>query len=66
MIMSATAFRTAMDVVELLISEVEAGGLGRFLVGTVAGDMHDLGKMMVVALLRGASFIFYGSLENAT
>lgn len=30
MIMSATAFRTAMDVVELLISEVEAGGWADF------------------------------------
>ncbi|MFC2122320.1 B12-binding domain-containing protein [Bacteroidota bacterium] len=56
MIMSATAFRTAMEVVEPLISEVEAGGLGKFLIGAVAGDMHDLGKMMVVAMLRGAGF----------
>ena len=54
--MCATAFRVALDVVEPLVSEVETKGAGRYLIGTVAGDMHNLGKIMVIAMLRGAGF----------
>jgi len=56
MVMSAEAFRAAMEVVEPQLSGVERGSRGKYLIGTVAGDMHDLGKMMVVAMLRGAGF----------
>lgn len=56
MVMSAEAFRQAMTVVEPLISGGERSYTGRYLIGTVAGDMHDLGKMIVVAMLRGAGF----------
>jgi methylmalonyl-CoA mutase cobalamin-binding domain/chain len=56
MVMSAEAFRQAMTVVEPLISNREQQYAGRYLIGTVAGDMHDLGKMIVVAMLRGAGF----------
>lgn len=56
MIMSAEAFRIAMEVVEPNLSIVDTGGIGKYVIGTVAGDMHNLGKMMVVAMLRGAGF----------
>jgi methanogenic corrinoid protein MtbC1 len=56
MVMSAEAFRQAMTVVEPLLSNREQHYTGRYLIGTVAGDMHDLGKMIVVAMLRGAGF----------
>jgi 5-methyltetrahydrofolate--homocysteine methyltransferase len=56
MVMSAEAFRQAMAVVEPLISNRQQQYTGRYLIGTVAGDMHDLGKMIVVAMLRGAGF----------
>jgi len=56
MVMSAEAFRQAMTVVEPLISNRGQQYTGRYLIGTVAGDMHDLGKMIVVAMLRGAGF----------
>ena len=51
-----TAFRAAMEIIEPLLSEGQTGGLGKFIIGTVAGDMHDLGKMMVITMLRGAGF----------
>lgn len=55
-VMSAEAFRAAMKVVEPHLSADEVGAAGRVVIGTVAGDMHDLGKMIVIAMLRGAGF----------
>lgn len=56
MVMSAEAFRKAMGILEPLIAGKQKSPVGTFLIGTVAGDMHDLGKMIVVAMLRGAGF----------
>jgi len=56
MIMSVEAFRAAMEVVEPNIAAGETSTTGKLVIGTVAGDMHDLGKMMVIAMLRGAGF----------
>ncbi|HEX9975896.1 MAG TPA: cobalamin-dependent protein [Dehalococcoidales bacterium] len=56
MIMSAEAFRAAMEVIEPRLSGTETSNEGRCVLGTVAGDMHNLGKMMVVVMLRGAGF----------
>jgi methanogenic corrinoid protein MtbC1 len=56
MIMCAEAFRVAMEAVEPSITAGDTGSAGTFVIGTVAGDMHDLGKMMVNAMLRGAGF----------
>ena len=55
-IMSAEAFRVAMGVVEPLLTELESDTAKKVAIGTVAGDMHNLGKIIVVAMLRGAGF----------
>lgn len=55
-IMSAEAFRVAMEVVEPLIIVGETGNSRKVAIGTVAGDMHNLGKIIVIAMLRGADF----------
>jgi 5-methyltetrahydrofolate--homocysteine methyltransferase len=55
-IMSVEAFRAAMGVVEPRLPADQSGASGKILIGTVAGDMHDLGKMMVIAMLRAAAF----------
>jgi len=55
-ILCAEAFRLAMAVVEPKLSSGEIGKAGKVLIGTVAGDMHNLGKMMVNATLRSAGF----------
>jgi corrinoid protein of di/trimethylamine methyltransferase len=53
-IMSAEAFTAAMALVEpLMTSESQ---VGKVVMGTVAGDMHSLGKAIVIAMLRGAGF----------
>lgn len=55
-ILCAEAFRLAMEVIEPKLSKEEIGTSGTILIGTVAGDMHNLGKIMVNATLRGGGF----------
>lgn len=56
MLISANAMKAAMVI--LRPSLVEAGGekIGTFVIGTVAGDIHDIGKNLVVVMLEGAGF----------
>lgn len=55
-ILCAEAFRLAMDIIEPKLSAGERGSSGKIVIGTVAGDMHNLGKIMVNATLRGGGF----------
>lgn len=55
-VMSAEAFRMAMEVIEPRLSSEEYRNTGKFMIGTVAGDMHTLGKLMVNAMLRSGGF----------
>jgi len=43
-------------VVQPRLSAEKAEKTGRVLIGTVAGDMHNLGKSIVIAMLQGAGF----------
>jgi len=55
-VMSAEAFHAAMAVVEPKLAAEGAKKVGKVLIGTVAGDMHNLGKSIVIAMLQGAGF----------
>jgi methanogenic corrinoid protein MtbC1 len=55
-ILSAGAFNAALKVVEPRLAGGMRRGTGRILFGVVEGDMHDLGKNIVIALLTGAGF----------
>lgn len=55
-VMSAEAFRMAMEVIEPRLTSEEFSATGKVIIGTVAGDMHTLGKLMVKAMLRSAGF----------
>ncbi len=55
-VMSAEAFSAAMAVVQPTLTAEGATHTGRVLIGTVAGDMHTLGKSIVIAMLQGAGF----------
>jgi len=55
-VMSAEAFKMAMEVIEPHLSAGEFGATGKVVIGTVAGDMHTLGKIIVNAMLRSAGF----------
>ena len=48
--------QSAMNAIEPKLSGLETKTHGSILVGVVAGDMHDLGKSIVIAMLTGAGF----------
>lgn len=53
---SARAMKTAMALLRPLLAAGEAKTLGRVIIGTVNGDMHDIGKHLVAAMLEGSGF----------
>lgn len=55
-ILSAGAFKAAAAVIQPKLSAGSGPKSGKILLGVVAGDMHDLGKTIVIAMLAGAGF----------
>ena len=53
---SARAMKTAMALLRPLLAKSGAKPLGRIVLGTVAGDVHEIGKNLVGAMLEGAGF----------
>jgi len=56
LVLSARAMQEATDIINAAIPENDRHVQGRFLIGTVQGDVHDIGKTIVVALLRANGF----------
>ncbi len=56
-IRSANAMRVAMDIIRPLLSESDIAGVGTVVIGTVEGDLHDIGKNLVTMMLEGAGFM---------
>jgi len=56
MLISARAMRSAMETLRPHLSATDAPSLGTVVLGTVAGDIHDIGKDMVAVMLEGAGF----------
>jgi len=56
MLVSARAMQGAMDILKPLIAETGAKPIGKFLMGTVKGDIHDIGKNLCNIMLEGAGF----------
>lgn len=52
----AGAMKAGMSIVKPLLGLVEASKHGKVVIGTVRGDMHDIGKNLVAILLQGAGF----------
>jgi methanogenic corrinoid protein MtbC1 len=60
LIMAAEMFKTASTRLEPQLSGLETKeAAGAIVFGTVQGDIHDIGKDIVVAMLRGAGFSVY-------
>jgi 5-methyltetrahydrofolate--homocysteine methyltransferase len=45
-----------MNVLRPLLADSDAVSVGRYLIGTVKGDLHDIGKNLVKMMLEGAGF----------
>lgn len=56
MLISARAMQTAVDILKPHLVEAELKVIGKVIIGTVAGDLHDIGKNLVAMMLRGAGF----------
>jgi len=56
MLISARAMQTAMGLLRPLLLQADIKTLGRVIVGTVAGDLHDIGKNLVAMMLEGSGF----------
>lgn len=56
MLIAARAMQSALDILEPLLGADELGAEGKVVIGTVAGDLHDIGKNLVAMMLGGAGF----------
>jgi 5-methyltetrahydrofolate--homocysteine methyltransferase len=54
MLVAARAMQSCMDILKPLLSNMEAKPLATVVLGTVKGDMHDIGKNLVRMMLQGA------------
>jgi len=56
MLAAAEAMKAGLEVIKPLLSEADAQAAGIVLLGTVKGDLHDIGKDLVGMMLEGAGF----------
>jgi 5-methyltetrahydrofolate--homocysteine methyltransferase len=56
MLVSALTMKMGLDIVKPLLVGSEGASRGTILIGTVKGDLHDIGKNIVIMMLEGAGF----------
>lgn len=56
MLIAARAMQTGVNLLKPHLQEGNVKSLGKVVVGTVAGDLHDIGKNLVAMMLEGAGF----------
>jgi len=56
MLMSARAMKAALEVLKPALEKTGMPTIGRVVIGTVEGDMHDIGKNVVATFLSGNGF----------
>jgi 5-methyltetrahydrofolate--homocysteine methyltransferase len=56
MLLSAQAMKSGMQLLEPLLKGEENKKIGTVIIGTVKGDMHDIGKNLVRMMLEGGGF----------
>ncbi|MEE8359942.1 MAG: corrinoid protein [Candidatus Omnitrophota bacterium] len=55
-LISADAMHAGMNILEPYLAEAGVQPIGKVVVGTVKGDLHDIGKNLVMMMLKGAGF----------
>jgi 5-methyltetrahydrofolate--homocysteine methyltransferase len=55
-LMAANAMKAGMEILRPLLTETGAERIGTAVLGTVKGDIHDIGKNLVAMMLEGAGF----------
>ncbi|HIY14778.1 MAG TPA: corrinoid protein [Candidatus Alistipes cottocaccae] len=59
LLMSARAMKGALELLRPLLRSNAAESRGRIVIGTVRGDLHDIGKNLVASMLEGCGFEVY-------
>ena len=55
-LLAANAMKAGMAILKPLLIETGAPRLGKMVIGTVKGDIHDIGKNLVAMMMEGAGF----------
>jgi len=55
-LMAANAMKAGMSILRPLLAETGAPKMGKMVIGTVKGDIHDIGKNLVGMMMEGAGF----------
>jgi methylmalonyl-CoA mutase cobalamin-binding domain/chain len=55
-LLAANAMKTGMAILRPLLAETGAPKMGKMVIGTVKGDIHDIGKNLVGMMMEGAGF----------
>ena len=56
MLIAAKAMKKGVEVLKPLLASGEAGAKGKVIIGTVAGDLHDIGKNLVAMMIESTGF----------
>ena len=55
-LLAANAMKGGMEILRPLLTETGAESIGKMVIGTVKGDIHDIGKNLVGMMMEGAGF----------
>ena len=55
-LVSARAMNMGLDIIKPLLAKANVKAKGKVVIGTVRGDLHDIGKNIVAMMLRGAGY----------
>ena len=55
-LLAANAMKGGMSILKPLLAETGAKPVGKMVIGTVKGDIHDIGKNLVAMMMEGAGF----------
>ena len=55
-LLAANAMKSGMSILRPLLAETDAPRMGTMVIGTVKGDIHDIGKNLVSMMMEGAGF----------
>lgn len=55
-LIAARAMKAGMEILEPELTKAGVEPIGKCMIGTVQGDLHDIGKNLVIMMLKGAGF----------
>src|SRR5690349_13828476 len=55
-LLAANSMKAGMEILRPLLAETGAEPIGKIVIGTVKGDIHDIGKNLVAMMMEGAGF----------